>query len=64
MSDLISTNKYRDWSRAVLTHQIESGLHRREGNAINNFANTLPPASVYSVSLCFHIILGFILPWK
>ena len=29
-------------SRAVLTHQIESGLHQREGQAINNFAATLP----------------------
>ena len=31
-----------NWSRAVLTHQIESGLHLREGKAINNFATTLP----------------------
>ncbi len=31
-----------NWSRAVLTHQIESGLHLREGQAINNFAATLP----------------------
>lgn len=30
-----------NWSRAVLTHQIESGLHLREGQAINNFAATL-----------------------
>jgi predicted nuclease of restriction endonuclease-like (RecB) superfamily len=51
-------------SHAVLTHQIDSGRHRREGNAINNFANTLPPASVYSVSLCFRIILGLVFPWK
>jgi len=30
------------WSRAVLTHQIESGLWQREGKAINNFELTLP----------------------
>jgi predicted nuclease of restriction endonuclease-like (RecB) superfamily len=31
------------WSRAVLTHQIEARLHEREGKALNNFQNTLPP---------------------
>jgi predicted nuclease of restriction endonuclease-like (RecB) superfamily len=30
------------WSRSVLTHQIETGLWQREGQAINNFAATLP----------------------
>ena len=30
------------WSRAVLTHQIESGLWQRQGQAISNFAQTLP----------------------
>ncbi len=30
------------WSRAVLTHQIESGLYERSGKAITNFARTLP----------------------
>ena len=30
------------WSRAVLTHQIETQLHRRKGEAITNFAVTLP----------------------
>jgi predicted nuclease of restriction endonuclease-like (RecB) superfamily len=30
------------WSRAVLTHQIEAGLYRREGKAISNFIATLP----------------------
>jgi predicted nuclease of restriction endonuclease-like (RecB) superfamily len=30
------------WSRAVLTHQIETQLHRREGRAITNFAAALP----------------------
>lgn len=31
-----------NWSRSVLTHQIESGLHLREGKAVSNFAATLP----------------------
>lgn len=31
-----------NWSRSVLVHQIESGLYRREGKAITNFAQTLP----------------------
>src|SRR5271166_1667850 len=30
------------WSRAVLVHQIDSGLIRRQGKAITNFAQTLP----------------------
>lgn len=30
------------WSRDVLVHQIETGLHERQGNAITNFAQTLP----------------------
>lgn len=30
------------WSRAVLVHQIETRLHARQGNAVNNFARTLP----------------------
>ena len=30
------------WSRAVLTHQIESDLYGRQGKAITNFTNTLP----------------------
>ena len=30
------------WSRAVLTHQIETQLHRRKGRAITNFAAALP----------------------
>jgi predicted nuclease of restriction endonuclease-like (RecB) superfamily len=34
------------WSRAVLLHQIETGLYHRSGKAITNFAATLPaPAS-------------------
>jgi predicted nuclease of restriction endonuclease-like (RecB) superfamily len=31
-----------NWSRSVLTHHIESGLHTREGKAITNFKATLP----------------------
>ncbi len=31
-----------NWSRAVLTHHIESGLYAREGKAITNFKATLP----------------------
>lgn len=30
------------WSRSVLVHQIESGLYKREGKAVSNFADTLP----------------------
>jgi predicted nuclease of restriction endonuclease-like (RecB) superfamily len=30
------------WSRAVLTHHIETKLHKREGKAITNFQRTLP----------------------
>lgn len=31
------------WSRAVLEHQIETGLYARQGKAVTNFARTLPP---------------------
>ncbi|GAB1232611.1 hypothetical protein UT4_10770 [Ferrigenium sp. UT4] len=31
-----------NWSRVVLTHQIESALHLREGRAISNFQSTIP----------------------
>lgn len=30
------------WSRNVLTHQIDSGLFARQGNALTNFTRTLP----------------------
>jgi predicted nuclease of restriction endonuclease-like (RecB) superfamily len=30
------------WSRAMLTHWIESGLHERQGKAITNFKDVLP----------------------
>lgn len=31
-----------NWSRAILNHQIELGLYKRKGKAINNFNETLP----------------------
>jgi predicted nuclease of restriction endonuclease-like (RecB) superfamily len=31
------------WSRPVLIHQIETGLHLRQGKALTNFKRTLPP---------------------
>ncbi|MCK4306229.1 MAG: DUF1016 family protein [Candidatus Eisenbacteria sp.] len=31
------------WSRAILTHQIDSDLYHRQGQAITNFEQTLPP---------------------
>lgn len=31
-----------NWSRNVLTHQIEGSLYNREGKAITNFSLTLP----------------------
>ncbi|ABW67898.1 PDDEXK nuclease domain-containing protein [Desulfosudis oleivorans] len=31
-----------NWSRAVLTHQIESNLFQRQGRAVTNFTATLP----------------------
>ncbi|MFH0939301.1 MAG: PDDEXK nuclease domain-containing protein [Planctomycetota bacterium] len=31
------------WSRAVLEHQIESGLYERQGKAVTNFDVALPP---------------------
>ena len=31
------------WSRAILAHQLERELHRREGMALSNFTQTLPP---------------------
>jgi predicted nuclease of restriction endonuclease-like (RecB) superfamily len=30
------------WSRSVLTHQIDTKLHKRQGKAFSNFALTLP----------------------
>ncbi|MBQ6656934.1 MAG: DUF1016 family protein [Ottowia sp.] len=38
----VQQTQMHGWSRAVLTHQIESGLWQREGQAISNFERTLP----------------------
>jgi len=35
---------FNGWSRASLTHWIESGLHTRQGKAVSNFKMTLPPS--------------------
>ncbi|MBI3553584.1 MAG: DUF1016 domain-containing protein [Elusimicrobia bacterium] len=32
------------WSRSILVHHIESGLHKRQGKALTNFQRTLPPS--------------------
>lgn len=32
------------WSRAILDHEIEADLYRRQGRATTNFDRTLPPA--------------------
>lgn len=39
----ITQSVHHGWSRTVLVHQIESGLYRRQGQALTNFSNTLPP---------------------
>lgn len=39
----VQNTQQHGWSRNVLAHQIESGLYQREGKAITNFAQTLPP---------------------
>lgn len=36
------TTLQHGWSRDVLVHQIESGLHQRQGRAITNFDRVLP----------------------
>ena len=38
----VSRTIEHNWSRNVLTHQIESGLYEREGKAVTNFSATLP----------------------
>ncbi|HEY9695861.1 MAG TPA: PDDEXK nuclease domain-containing protein [Trichocoleus sp.] len=38
------------WSRNVLVLQIESGLYQRQGSAVTNFEQTLPPAQSDLVS--------------
>lgn len=39
----VQSTQQHGWSRNVLVHQIESGLYQREGKAITNFGQTLPP---------------------
>lgn len=39
----VQNTQQQGWSRNVLVHQIESGLYQREGKAISNFEQTLPP---------------------
>ena len=41
------------WSRNILAMQIESGLHQRQGKAVNNFAVTLPPVDSDMASQVF-----------
>ena len=38
----VSKTIEHNWSRNVLTHQIENGLYQREGKAVTNFIETLP----------------------
>jgi predicted nuclease of restriction endonuclease-like (RecB) superfamily len=48
----VQQTQVHGWSRAVLTHQIESGLWQREGRALTNFAHTLPaPQSDLAVQM-------------
>ena len=39
----IEKNVENGWSRNILLQQIATGLHFRQGKAISNFENTLPP---------------------
>lgn len=41
------------WSREVLVHQIESGLHKRIGQSANNFEIAFPPADSDMVNQIF-----------
>jgi predicted nuclease of restriction endonuclease-like (RecB) superfamily len=38
----VQNTMIHNWSRSVLIHQMESGLYRREGKSVNNFAVALP----------------------
>lgn len=38
----LSQTAQHGWSRSVLVHQMESGLYKRKGKALTNFAYTLP----------------------
>lgn len=39
----IRQTRQHGWSRNVLIHHMESGLYQRDGKAITNFEQTLPP---------------------
>ncbi len=41
------------WSRNILVFQIENRLHERQGKALNNFAQTLPPDASDMVTQVF-----------
>jgi len=43
MAEREADRKIHGWSRVVLTVQIESRLHVRQGKALTNFDRTLPP---------------------
>lgn len=40
----VQSSQTHGWSRSVLIHQIESQLWQRDGQALSNFSQTLPPA--------------------
>ena len=42
----VQQTQAQGWSRAMLTHQIESGLWQRQGKALHNFAPLPAPQSV------------------
>jgi len=50
-----------NWSRSVLTHQIETGLYERAGKSITNFDKTLPKSQsdLAKEMLKIHIALIF-----
>ena len=39
------------WSRAILVHQIETGLYRRSGQALTNFTRILPTIAALEADL-------------
>ena len=48
-----------NWSRAVLTHQIEGNLFGREGKALTNFSASLPSPAIRSCAADFEGSLYF-----
>jgi predicted nuclease of restriction endonuclease-like (RecB) superfamily len=41
------------WSRSILELQIDSGAHQRQGKAVSNFRDTLPPTESELAALVF-----------